>query len=230
MIGLLMDKRPESRLLADIPVRMWGMDADGRPFFQSATASNLSSEGAQLTRVHHALREGEIIGVQYSERKARFKVMWVKEQGLPNRVEAGVKILPGQTVPWDVLTEENRAAAKPSRREAEKRRFTRHKVLFPLQISFPDTQRAHMHCNATDIGARGCYIETLVPLSIGTSFQVTFWIDSDKFQTGGVVRASDPGVGMGIEFTGLTEEIQARLQAYLEKIDEGFAKAANQGT
>ncbi len=222
-----MDKRPESRLSADIPVRVWGMDADGRPFFQSATASNLSSEGALLTRVHHVLRDGETIGIQYAERKARFKVIWVKEHGLPKRIEAGIRILPGQTAPWNELTEENRKAAKPVRRDAEKRRFARHKVLFPLEISF-DSQRAHMHCNATDIGGRGCYVETLVPLSIGARFNVTFWLDSDKIKTTGIVRASDPGVGMGIEFTALEGQIQQRLQEYLEKIDEGFAKAASQ--
>lgn len=230
MMAQFMDKRPESRLLADIPVRVWGMDADGRPFFQSATASNLSSEGAQLTRMHHALREGETIGIQYAERKARFKVIWVKEKGMPERVEAGVRILPAQTVPWDELTEENRKSAKAVRREAEQRRFVRHKVLFPLEISFSAASRAHMHCNATDIGARGCYVETLVPLSMGAQFEITFWLDSDKIKTAGVVRTSDPGVGMGIEFTGLNSDIQQRLQAYLEKIDEGFAKAATQTT
>jgi hypothetical protein len=76
------------------------------------------------------------------------------------------------------------------------------------------------------MSARGCYIESLVPLVIGSSVFITFWLDSDKIKTGGVVRASDPGVGMGIEFTALAEEIQKRLQAYLEKIDQGFASAA----
>ena len=66
-----MEKRPESRITADIPVRVWGMDADGKPFFQNATASNLSSEGALLARIHHTLKQGEIIGVQYGDKKAR---------------------------------------------------------------------------------------------------------------------------------------------------------------
>ena len=58
-----------------------------------------------------------------------------------------------------------------------------------------------MQCTATDMSARGCYIESLVPLMIGCSVFVTFWLDSDKIRTSGIVRASDPGVGMGIEFT-----------------------------
>jgi hypothetical protein len=35
---------------------------------------------------------------------------------------------------------------------------------------------------------------------------------------------------MGIEFTALEGHIQKKLQAYLEKIDQGFASAASQGS
>ena len=87
-----------------------------------------------------------------------------------------------------------------------------------------------MQCNATDIGGRGCYVETLLPLSIGVEVIITFWIDSEKLRSNGVVRASDPGVGMGIEFTTIESHIQQRLQEYLEKIDQGFANAASQST
>jgi hypothetical protein len=33
-----------------------------------------------------------------------------------------------------------------------------------------------------------------------------------------MVRSSDPGVGMGIEFTGLNDATKDRLQNYLEKL------------
>ena len=42
-------------------------------------------------------------------------------------------------------------------------------------------------------------------------------MDSEKVTTAAVVRASDPGVGMGIEFTGLADDTQKRLQEFLEK-------------
>jgi hypothetical protein len=86
-----------------------------------------------------------------------------------------------------------------------------------------------MQCSATDIGGRGCYVESLVPLPIGSELIVTFWVDSEKFTTKGVVRASDPGVGMGIEFTELQTHVQQKLQDYLETIDKGFASSAGQG-
>lgn len=224
-----MEKRPETRIAADIPVRVWGMDCDGKPFFQNAMASNLSSEGAQLSRLNHTLKQGEIIGVQYGDKKARFHIKWVKASTVPRTFEAGVMILTGQAVPWAEVTGKDKPLAKPAERNgAEKRRFVRHKVLFPITISFAEAHRSHMQCNATDISGRGCYVESLVPLQIGTAVIVTFWIDSRKLTTKGIVRASDPGVGMGIEFTTMEMQIQQELQEYLEKIDKGFANAAGQ--
>jgi hypothetical protein len=222
-----MDKRPESRVNADIPVRIWGMDADGKPFFQSAMASSLSSEGAHLSHLHHCLAIGDIIGIQYCERKARFKVVWAENTTAPGQNRAGVMILAGAPAPWLELADENRRQGP--RPESEKRRFKRHRVQFPITISFPDPRRAHMQCAATDIGGRGCYIETLVPLPLESPIIITFWLDSEKIRTNAVVRTSDPGVGMGIEFTALGNQIQHRLQDYLEKIDKGFSKAATEG-
>lgn len=226
-----MEKRPEARIAADIPVRVWGMDSDGKPFFQNAVASNLSSEGALLSRLHHNLKQGEIVGVQYDDKKARFHIKWLKASSLPRTFEAGIQILKGQVVPWAEVAGKDMPPAKPAQRGgSEKRRFVRHKVLFPITISFPDGVRPHMQCSSTDIGGRGCYVESLVPLQIGTEIIVTFWIDSQKFTTKAIVRASDPGVGMGIEFTTMEMQIQQKLQEYLEKIDQGFANAASQGT
>ncbi len=229
MIGLLsvrMNNRPEFRVSADIPVRIWGMDEDGHPFFQNALATNLSNTGAQLNLVRHPLRVGEVIGIQYGDVKARFTIMWVKSSPAVGHGKVGVHILGEQQAPWENLADENPHTESSSQRDSNRRRFTRHKVQFPLEISFPDHSRAHMQCSATDMGGRGCYVESLVPLATATKVIVTFWIDSQKLVTHSVVRASDPGVGMGIEFISLEEEIQQRLQDYIERLDEGFSAAA----
>jgi PilZ domain len=225
-----MDKRPETRVPADIPVRAYGMDAEGKPFFEKAVASNLSSEGAQLTRVQHSLKIGEVIGIQYGDKKARFEIKWVKPGFLPNTVEAGLFLLSGQTVPWSEETSESQKGPRVVARGSDKRKYTRHKVNFPLTLSFAGSGRSHMQCAATDIGGRGCYVESLVPLPIGSELMITFWVDSEKFTTKGIIRASDPGVGMGIEFTELPGQVQQKLQQYLETIDKGFASSAGQGS
>jgi len=215
-----MDKRPETRVATVILVRAWGMDADGRPFFQNANATNLSSEGARILGISHPLKTGDVIGVQHEDKKARFKVIWVIDSGVARQIEAGVQVLPNQQVPWQALTQNEKVDVAPAK---NKRKYVRHKVLFPLEIGFEDSRRTHMQTNATDIGGRGCYVETLLPLPIGTRVKITFWMDSEKIQTSGVVRASDGGVGMGIEFTQLDNQIQDRLQKHLDKLDEGLA-------
>jgi len=218
-----MDKRPEMRVATVIPVRVWGMDADGRPFFQNADATNISSEGAMISGIAHPLKAGDVIGVQYGEKKARFKVVWVVDGGVARKIEIGVQILPKQSSPWLALASTERTEFAPAK---NKRKYARHKILFPLEIGFEDSQRTHMQTNATDIGGRGCYVETLLPLQLGTKVTIKFWMDSEKVQTSGVVRASDGGVGMGIEFTQLDNQVQERLQRHLEKMDAGVTRHA----
>jgi hypothetical protein len=229
MIVRVMEPKGETRVTAELPVRVWGMDADGKPFFQNATASNLSSEGALLSKIQHPLKMGEVIGVQYGDKKARFEIKWVKAIALPKGFDAGIRALPNQVIPWGEVTKSGQDVPELTRR-SDKRRYLRHRVQFPIVISFADSHRAQMQCYATDIGGRGCYVETLVPLSVSTEVVITFWVDSDKITTKGRVRTSDSGVGMGIEFIALEEEIQKRLQEYLDKMDNGFAQAATQST
>ena len=64
-----MDKRPETRVATEILVRVWGMDADGRPFFQNANASNLSSEGARISGISHPLKLGMSSACSTAKRK-----------------------------------------------------------------------------------------------------------------------------------------------------------------
>jgi len=220
-----MDNRPEQRVESQIIVRVWGMDADGRPFFQNAHAGSISSEGALLSGIRHSLKVGDIIGIQHNEKKARFKVVWVKNAGLPRMIEAGVQILSNQRSPWlDLASSEEHVASGHN-----KRRFQRHKVLFPIEISFEDSRRTHLQTSATDIGGRGCYVETLLPLQIGTKVHLSFWVESEKVQTTGIVRTSDPGVGMGIEFTALDNAVQEWLQAHLDKLDDTIGGKAAKG-
>ncbi len=211
-----MEERSEIQAGTQIHVRVWGMDAEAHPFSQNAVANHISSEGAQILGISHPLKTGDIIGIKHGDKKARFKVVWVSDAGSLRKIEAGVQILQGQEIPWrDMATAEELTFA-PGK---VKRRFVRHKIQFPVQIGYADSERVRMNTNATDVGGRGCYVETLLPLPLGTQGTITFWMDEEKVQTTAVVRASDPGVGMGIEFTTLDSHVQERLQQFLDKID-----------
>ena len=211
-----MDKRPERRVEAEIPVRVWGMDSDGRPFIQFTVAKNMSSDGALLTGINHPLRPHDVIGVQYGERKARFRVVWVINAGL-RRIELGVQLMPGQETPWQEFALSETITETGGK---NKRKFARHKVSFPIDIGLRDRGRTHLSTTSTDIGGRGCYVETRAPLPRGTKVDISFTLGSQEVRTQGVVRTSDANVGMGIEFSNLENLVQNQLQQYVESMDE----------
>jgi hypothetical protein len=68
-----------------------------------------------------------------------------------------------------------------------------------------------------------------MPLSVGTALRVDLWIGEERLTPSAVVRTRDPGVGMGIEFTGLPEDSKKRFQAHLEKLDPGMTLGPKDG-
>jgi hypothetical protein len=206
----------EPRLSVDLPVRIWGMSADGRPFSQSARAQNISSEGALISGVENELKVGDVIGLQCDDKKTRCTVIWVLNTGPSKKNQVGVKLSPDQEPPWKNYLSLDGATVKidPSNR----RRFYRHKISLPLEIR-DERSTAPFRINATDVSGNGCYIESMMPLPLGTILKVDFYLDSDHIKVSAVVRTCDPGVGNGIEFTGMPAETKALMQTYLDGID-----------
>lgn len=218
-----MKNRIEPRIATNLTVRIFGMGADGRPFSDNVRAHNISKRGALLIGLDHKVNAGDLIGVQYGTNKARCRVVWLIDAGNLKKLQAGVQLQDGQACPWEEELKNAQPALTPG---ANNRRFTRLKVRFPIELR-EEQRNAPMRTNATDISGRGCYIETLMPFSFGTQVKISFWMDSDNVSTHGVVRASDPGVGMGIEFTGLDIETQKKFQQLLESLDTSCATKKN---
>jgi PilZ domain len=216
-----MPNEPEPRVDVDLAVRVFGMDTDGRPFFQNAHARNISDHGAKLSGLERQLKPGDIIGVQVGDKKARCKVVWVVDAGQRQKIEVGVKMVEGQESPWQQQMQVPRTEAPAPNDVAgeelpppDKRRFPRRRVRLPIEIR--DEAGMQMRTNAADINGRGCYVETLLPLPKGKVLDITFWLDSERVDTPAIVRACDGGVGMGIEFTGLDQKTQERLQQQVD--------------
>src|SRR5262249_44122701 len=189
-------QRPDPRVPADLSVRAWGMAANGRMFSQHVRARNISISGALLSGLEHELKVGDVIGVQYGDRKSRAKVVWVMDAGSIEKIKAGIQIVADQECPWkSELSPEQQA---PAPELSNRRRFARHRISFPLEAR-DERVKTPMRVTATDISGSGCYVETILPLPVGTTLKVDFWVGADKTTTSAVVRTSDPGVGMGVE-------------------------------
>ncbi len=209
------------RATLDLRVRVWGMGANDQPFFQNAVAQNISSTGACIYGVEQELKVGDVIGVQYETKKARCKVIWIVDAGGLKKIQVGVQLVADQECPWRaMLPQDMQADARTLRKPDNRRRFLRHRISFPLELR-DERVNMPMRVNATDIGGNGCYVETVMPLALATALKIDFWIGEEHLSTSAVVRTRDPGVGMGIEFTRLTEDTKDRFQAHLDQMDPG---------
>ena len=211
------------RTTLDLRLRVWGMGANNQPFHQNAVAQNVSVTGACICGIEQGLKVGDVIGVQYEAKKARCKVIWVVDGGGIKKVQVGVQLVADQECPWlsqlPVEVRSNLPAPTPDNR----RKFQRHKISFPLEFR-DERVNTPMRVNATDISGNGCYVETAMPLPVSTVLRVDIWIDQERLSATATVRTRDPGVGMGIEFTGLPDDSKNRFQAHLDKQDPGIAK------
>lgn len=210
------EHQSEPRLTVDLPVRIWGLGADGRPFSQHARAHNISSEGALISGVDNELKVGDVIGVQCGEKKTRCTVIWVLNTGPVKKNQVGVRLVAEQECPWkNHLPLEGATVTLAA---SNRRRWHRHKISLPLELR-DERVNAPLRINATDVSGNGCYVESIMPLPLGTVLRLDFWLDSERINITAVVRTCDPGVGNGIEFTGMHSEMKERMQGYLDAID-----------
>ncbi len=215
------------RATLDLRLRVWGMGSDNQPFHQNANAQNVSLTGACIVGLEHQLKVGDVIGVQYETKKARCRVVWVMEAGSLKKVQIGVQLVADQECPWVSQLPQEMRSNQPAISADNRRKYQRHKISFPLEFR-DERVNTPMRVNATDISGNGCYVETVMPLTVSTSLRVDFWIDQEHIVTTATVRTRDPGVGMGIEFTGLPDDTKKRFQAHLDKLDPGLPKPAAQ--
>ncbi len=84
----------------ELQVRVSGMDADGKLFEQAADTLDVTTTGARLAGIVHMLHRGCIVSVQRGRSKARFRVMWVGEQGGLDEGQIGIQLIEGGKLIW----------------------------------------------------------------------------------------------------------------------------------
>jgi len=105
--GRTVDRRREPRTDADLGLMVWGVDTRGDRFLQEARARDISLSGALLTGLDAELRSGDVIGILYAGKKARYRMVWVRESGTSDKVQAAVHRFAPDECPWkELLTEE----------------------------------------------------------------------------------------------------------------------------
>jgi hypothetical protein len=100
-----MDRRQNPRVVALLPVRIWGVDAYAQPFMQLAGMKNISRCGASLHGVCCQVRPGQVLEVQLDQQTAEFRVLWVGKIGSSLQGEIGIERVATEPCIWDVNLE-----------------------------------------------------------------------------------------------------------------------------
>jgi hypothetical protein len=118
-----LDLRAERRLVIALPVRVYGMDGEGKPFSRAALTLDITRDGARLDGLPQ-LPIGEVVGVQFGGDRARYKVIWVGEVGGKREGQIGLQVVQGALAQWhkilDATPEELRVLDQAFKAQAAK--------------------------------------------------------------------------------------------------------------
>ena len=210
--------RTEPRVPRKLQVRVWGMDANDKPFQQTVTTLNLSRGGARLEGLSCLKGPGEVVGIQHGKEKARFKVIWIGPAGSPLRGHVGVQALepdkhiwgadlplprPDHYQPPKITPGEDPFAPTPQTYQAQtdnRRKHERYPCSGQVEVWRPGEKAPFVGLLA-DISAGGCYVQAMSPLEEGARVEMVVTVEETTFRAQGVVCTSHPAMGMGIGFT-----------------------------
>jgi hypothetical protein len=96
----MVEQRREHRARSDLAVQVSGRDANGDAFSQNVNASNVSKGGALLSGLSWDVRSGDLVWVEYQGRKARYRIVWVRDSDSDLKSQAAVQRLEKEECPW----------------------------------------------------------------------------------------------------------------------------------
>jgi hypothetical protein len=97
------DRRKESRSEADLGLLVWCIDTKCSHFLQEARARDISLSGALLSGLDVELNSGDVIGLIYAGKKARYQVIWVRQTDSSEKIQAAVQRIAVDECPWKEL-------------------------------------------------------------------------------------------------------------------------------
>lgn len=217
-------KRKEKRMEAVHPIRLWGMDANGRPFIEAVTTLDVSRTGARLKNARARIAVGDIVGLKSGENKNRFQVMWVGKTGTPDEGHVGLKSLDDEKGLWNLKpsatdsAEEIDTYIKPPRRDS--RLVERLKCSLSVEVG-SNNSAGRTRTFVTDISLGGCYISMVTPIPVESKITMALWIGhKTKIWVDGIVISSNPGLGMGIKFLNVPRRTIEEMIRLMEQVAE----------
>ncbi len=213
--------RRHPRIKGILPVRIWGTDRRGNSFTEHSCTASLGAAGASLLGVRAGLSKGDVIGLQYRNRQARFRVVWIVPARAAGERHIGLECLEPDQDFWPVTLPLEDSGTQVFERADGRRSERRYPVSGTAYVSRVGASEKEQ-AKVGDISLTGCYLETSRPDYVGRRLELWIRIAHNELQALGVVRVRVPRIGMGIEFTFMSNAHRRaleRLIANLGKID-----------
>jgi len=83
--------RKYKRIKMVLPVRIVGKDSANNPVNELAHTLDITPNGARLGAIHHVLKTGDKLTLQYRQRRIQFRVVWVKAMEGTREYQVGVE-------------------------------------------------------------------------------------------------------------------------------------------
>ncbi len=190
-----------------LPVRIWGTDAEGRPFSQLAHTLDITSSGARIGGMRVLLNTRDIVWLQCRHRKAQFRVVWMGRPGGSREHQVGIECSDQDRNIWGLeltgeLADDGYEAPTPVGESSgkEHRRYIRYPVSGRVEVRNPYASSGGFTAQIGDVSQGGCYIQTPTPWPIASPVRLTLKVGKIEVTMRGMVRTHHPDVGMGVEF------------------------------
>jgi hypothetical protein len=79
---------------------VWGIETSGERFLQEARARDVSMRGALLSGMDAQLNSGDVVGILYAGKKARYRVIWIRYDGTGDKMQVAVHRFEADECPW----------------------------------------------------------------------------------------------------------------------------------
>lgn len=107
-----------------------------------------------------------------------------------------------------------RTAVRGANRSTERRVGPRHQLTLSVEV-VELVSGTRMTGRTTDVSSGGCFMDSLIPLPVGSRIRVFLVKGGQSLHADGMVTYAQAGLGMGIFFTNLIPEHRPLLDAWL---------------
>lgn len=233
-----MGRRDRERVPAIVPVRIWGTNREGKPFSEHVCTVNISGTGAQLRGVRTPLSNGDTVGLQYRNRQARFRIVWIVASDTSWGIEVGLQCLQPEKNIWqtdlpEATPDRYEVPEVNTRKYVSRHRDRRSHTRFPISgdVLVAGTYGSSgFAAKLGDVSLTGCYVETGTPLQADRALTLLLKIGTGEIRAAGVVRVLYAGAAMGIEFTYLNPADQRALSELISQLQAAEAPPALLGS